>query len=190
MGTPKPTKVWEDQTLEMNALTLQLTTATGRSWVWGLGRVESGYLLVSLCRGRAIPSCFSLFQARHSVTLSVHPYSDDLCALGCHQGVKKPWGSLWPEMPSMPSQNSAHQFPKTPSCFIGSGFHNSSSAIGYVPRGEPSPRTVGCGVSDRKTWEHLPSNNSSHSRHLVILPFQPAFAHSDFWGPLSPISTW
>ena len=189
MGTPKPTKVWEDQTLEMNALTLQLTTATGRSWVWGVGRVGSGYLLVSLCRGWAIPSCFSLFQARHSLTLSVHLYSDDLCALGCHRGVKKLWGSLWPEMPSMPSQNSAHQFPKTPACFIGPGFHNSSSAVGYVPR-EPSPGQWDMELSDRKTWEHLPSNNSSHSRHLVILSFQLAFAHSDFGGALSPSSTW
>lgn len=48
-GTPKPTKVWEDRTLGMNALTLQLTAATGKS-AWGRGGREQLFAGIPLWR--------------------------------------------------------------------------------------------------------------------------------------------
>lgn len=125
----------------------------------GVGRVGSGYLLVSsVGDGLSLPA----FHCSRPDTVSlylVHSYSDDLCTLGCHPRGQEAMGPLWPEMPSMPSQNSAHQFPKTPACFIGPGFHNSSSAVSMSPEENLSPRQWDMELSDRKTWEHLPSNN-------------------------------
>lgn len=59
MGTRKPAKVWEDQTLGTNVLTLQLTTATG-----GEVSMGRGYLLLCLCGGWTLPSYLSLFPAQ------------------------------------------------------------------------------------------------------------------------------
>lgn len=90
MGTWKPTKVLEDQTLGTKVLTWQLTTATGREV--SMGR---GCLLLSLCGGGTLPSYLSLFPAQTKAHFIFWPMYTDLCALGCHWGAggEEPWSS-------------------------------------------------------------------------------------------------
>lgn len=130
LGTPKPTKVWEDHTPRTNTLILKLTTGMEA------GSVQEGALSCTPLWGMG--SSFLLVTVPSPDTGSLHPLTPTdwpLCP-GSHRGVKAPWSSQWPGMPSMPGQNSSHQFSRIPA------FHNSSSAVGCVCVEDPSPRTA------------------------------------------------
>lgn len=136
-GNPKANQSLEDQTWNeclwhcndySNWKIMGVGVGKGGEWLFGW---------YPSCRGWAIPSCFSLFQAKTQSHFICSPIQ---------------WWPLYPWIPrgqeamGLPmtrdakhaSQNSAHQFPKTPACFIGLKAYNSSSAVGYVPWGEPS----------------------------------------------------
>lgn len=128
--------------------------------------------------GLSLPICHCS-QPRQRLTSSSDPYT----LTSVPWDVTEGWGAMerpWPGMSSMPGQNSAHQFPKTPACSTRPAFQDSSSAIRCVLRRE-LPQSC-WEMIDRKTWEHPPSQYSSQRRLLVFPPQHSLlfsfFAHS------------
>lgn len=127
----------------------------------------------------SLPICHCS-QPRQRLTSSSDPYTLTSVPWDVIEGVRS-HGAPGARRSSIPGQNSAHQFPKVPACSTRPGFQGSSSAIRCVLRGE-LPKSC-WEMSDRKTWEHIPSQYSSQRRLLVFppqhsLPFSFfAFAH-------------
>lgn len=151
IGTPKPTKIWGDHTPRTNAW----YSSWPQQLEWGQPR--EGLFALALCGGWAPPFCLSLFPAQTQAHFILSLPHTDLCALGCQQGVKGPWSSLWSRMPSMPGQKSSHCFLRIPACSMGLVFRTAALQLVCLQRRHlPRPGSqVGKWVT-LKTWEHLP----------------------------------
>lgn len=132
---------------------------------------DGNYLLISLYREWALPSCLSLFPDQTQLTSSAHTHILTAVPWDVSKGTR---GLGVPHGQGCQACQAKILHTSSPtSCLLRrTRFHNSSSAADCT---DPSPRTVGW-ILDRQTWEHFLSKNSSQHRLPVILPSLPTLS--------------
>lgn len=123
-----------------------------------------GYLLLCLCGGWTLP-LWHCSQPRQRLPSSSDPYTLTSVPWDVTEGVRS-HGALVVRDVKHATPDSAHQLPKIPACPTRLVLQGSSSAIRCFLRGE-LPQSC-WEMSDRKTWEYLPSQYSSRRRRFSL----------------------